>query len=760
MGFLDHLKQRTAARLEEIIGGNPSAVVSPSSEGAKEAPPSASSSVGQSGRRRHACEAPFTKPSEFGHFRLRFADAGFRITTPDGDPMTLQDAFAHTMVFGESGSGKTFFLLNQYLEEFLRATHLSDGPDRERRKAGGLIFDPKGDFTGKSWFLAQKYGRMDDVVFIGPDHLDFVYDLFGDPTESAQQRAAKMCEIIKAYGGGKTSTVTNADFFDQAALKLFTNIFLLHQHLVEAGADVPPMDFKLLGLTLMDRGTSSNSGSVNSALDKLDALYGKLHEGLAAMRSLLLRIGFELNAVAKRVNDRDNEIKSQQKALDKASDAEFAARLNAQAGAMAALAAVKAFVEGSDFQGHKPFAARVRDVTKLVSELAGVTDSQERSERYDKIMGDVDGMVSAIQNRLGDIGEEFIPGALREQLLQLLDVGLNVKGIYTGIIAWKRPREETGMLKRLLQVYEDHLRSRGQDPRQDVIYSYFFDEHLNPANERTSGSVSMTASNVVGLFLHPPFCHIFSPRATFDFKEVIDRGKIVVLDMPTGTYGASALVAAIALKVDFFRIMLSRKRLQVEVKDSDGLPTGQFREMNQERPMFYLVDEFASIATTGDFTGEAGFMDKAREFKCACVLGLLSESKALGRLPEHEIGALIGISGTKIFLRNTDVKTTELASKLFGQKDRVVANINRNPLEKAFDMNRAIGADGHTFSMARTARFEPGDFTVLKDGEAIIRLNPRFGKNAIKRVQFKGHPIEPPASDPVPMPKMTAPPTP
>ena len=46
--------------------------------------------------------------------------------------------------------------------------------------------------------------------------------------------------------------------------------------------------------------------------------------------------------------------------------------------------------------------------------------------------------------------------------------------------------------------------------------------------------------------------------------------------------------------------------------------------MNQDRFIFYFSDEFGSVATTGNDTGEADVMDKVREFKCGFMLGFQS----------------------------------------------------------------------------------------------------------------------------------------
>ena len=109
------------------------------------------------------------------------------------------------------------------------------------------------------------------------------------------------------------------------------------------------------------------------------------------------------------------------------------------------------------------------------------------------------------------------------------------------------------------------------------------------------------------------------------------------LDMPTALHGAAATVASLVMKIDFFRCMLSRRRL---CKRPPGEKMGK-ELVNQDRPMVYFVDEFASIVTTGDDTGEAGFLDKVREFGCACILGTQSIPMLLKKISENEVDAIM-----------------------------------------------------------------------------------------------------------------------
>jgi hypothetical protein len=64
-------------------------------------------------------------------------------------------------------------------------------------------------------------------------------------------------------------------------------------------------------------------------------------------------------------------------------------------------------------------------------------------------------------------------------------------------------------------------------------------------------------------------------------------------------------VVSVAVKMDFFRNIFLRRRLHACDKRTDPV---------LDRFVFYFSDEFGSVATTGNNTGEADIMEKAREF--------------------------------------------------------------------------------------------------------------------------------------------------
>ncbi|MDD2675994.1 MAG: TraM recognition domain-containing protein, partial [Methylacidiphilaceae bacterium] len=318
---------------------------------------------------------------------------------------------------------------------------------------------------------------------------------------------------------------------------------------------------------------------------------------------------------------------------------------------------------------------------------------------------------------------------LRELFLDFLGEADQGVALLSELNRTSVPEPEHGPLQRWLEQYERVLRDQRKDPSSDEVYLYFRGEYLNIANERTSGSIGMTVSTLTSLMTQPPFSQMVQPGGKLSFREVIDQGKIVVLDMNFARWRNAAKVASLLLKLDFFRTVLARKTLKKE-----GGAT-----INQERPLVYLCDEFATVATTGDWTGERGFFDKAREYGCACIVAFQSLAVLEGRLPKPEIDAILTNTATMIFLRNPHTATNEFASRLFGEVDRSDGYLARGTQELLFDLNKPIAAQDFQINFRKDLLYSPYVFPKLKDGEAVVKLHPRFGRRSFKRVQFLLH---------------------
>lgn len=701
----------------------------------------------KAGRFVHPSEAPFIRDKDYGVFNLRFDKAEDRFITDKGEPMVFQDWYTHSIIFGESGSGKTSFVLNQVYEEMFRSTHLKDGPERENKKLGGLVVEAKGDFAEKTWDLAVKYGRSDDVILFGPTHIDNRYDPFGDPTESPQQLADKMQAVMDSFSGGEKGS---DPFWAAASRKLFTQIFHLHRKLTAHGADIPKMSFDLLNLLLLDKGQPRNQGEIDQKARLFQETYDRFNSEMDKARGLCMRLVVDCGTLGDKVEWSlarvEKELAKLEQEIDATTDPERSDQLcERQATAERKLLVTQGLqklleMDGAPSDYGERLVPRLERLRKDVSSMLNAADDMERGRYYDDIIQNANDLREAIAPRVGIVAEATHLDTpenlerLRNALIDLCDALEKINDVGEQLINWEAPEPQTGMLKRMLNQYEEIVVADGGDPTVEPVLAYFYEEYLNPANDKTSGSVAMTASNLVNLFIHPPFNQIFTSDATFNMQMVIDHGKMVTLHMPQAKYGIVFNISSLILKVDFFRCVLSRKA--ITIKDPH---TGENRLLNQHRPLTYLCDEFASIATTGETTGEAGFLDKCREYKCACILAVQSKPMLLKKLKESEVDAILTNCGIKIFLRNTDEKTTQMASKVLGSEIKVNPHNTQSATEEAFRMDKPMGHRGFNTSYGRQPKYDPSKFAQLKNGEAIVKLNPRFGSKQAKKVAFSLH---------------------
>ncbi len=664
----------------------------------------------------------------YGELQFRVATEPQELVDERGKPLAIQDLYSHASIVGGSGAGKTRYVLTQMLESLFRATDLRNPEKRRERKIGGFILDGKCELTEMVRWLAARYDRTEDLLLFGPDH-DLAIDPFNDLDALPSELGDLMITLKQAVDDGKTA---QDPFWDAAGRKLFTSLFQLHRVLVQAGREgtlestPPPMSFSLLNLLVMDRGLPANQGQIAQTEAAIKELRDKAFLSFEKLSRITNRVEPEISLLLALIK---KNLHSHRAGSPPESDDEREAWLLRRS----SLETAVRLVEGDPQPRLRgaPASYALLGYLPQVRTLRSMLYSHRVDEKFH---GQAIGLIGEVSIRfrgliahcglLDNRGPE-----LRELFLDFLgeaDQGVALLSELNRIVV---PGPEHGPLQRWLEQYDRILRLQGKEPTSDEVYLYFRGEYLNIANERTSGSIGMTVSTLTSLMTQPPFSRMVRPGGTLSFREVIDQGKIIVLDMNFARWRSAAKVASLLLKLDFFRTVLARKTLKRE----DQTP------VNQERPVIYLCDEFATVATTGDWTGERGFFDKAREYRCACIVAFQSLAVLEGRLPKSEIDAILTNTATLIFLRNPHTGTNEFASRLFGEVDRSDGYLARGTQELLFDLNKPIAAQDFQINFRKDLLYSPYIFPKLKDGEAIVKLHPRFGRRSFKRVQFLLH---------------------
>lgn len=182
---------------------------------------------------------------------------------------------------------------------------------------------------------------------------------------------------------------------------------------------------------------------------------------------------------------------------------------------------------------------------------------------------------------------------------------------------------------------------------------------------RTWGTIANYARNFISQFASPALLEIFEPggsRRRITPDDVIDEGLMLVVSLSPALYGAAALPFRMAIKKAFCDRILQR----------DHLETGEgsnVRPINQTRPVLYVMDEFHTTLSPRGQSSEAYFLDRAREFRCMCLLATQGVS-AIAAVIDNEgmRHHILNNVGTKFFFASDCIMTLGYFEQLGGEQ--------------------------------------------------------------------------------------------
>ena len=215
----------------------------------------------------------------------------------------------------------------------------------------------------------------------------------------------------------------------------------------------------------------------------------------------------------------------------------------------------------------------------------------------------------------------------------------------------------------------------GKMSSEDIynLYSslYFFENEFINLDERTKSILKSEITRITCLFvsdykISKTFCPKKSEINFKGFEEVINAGKIVVLNMNIAEYKNLSKIIAAYLKLDFQSQVLSELS----------------KNKNIINPTVFMCDEYHEYVTTSD----ADFFAQSRESKCINIVSTQSYSSILNTLQnESAVKVIIQNLVNKLWLRTDDVYTIENAQKQLGKEDKT--KISKNISENATETN-------------------------------------------------------------------------
>ena len=232
---------------------------------------------------------------------------------------------------------------------------------------------------------------------------------------------------------------------------------------------------------------------------------------------------------------------------------------------------------------------------------------------------------------------------------------------------------------------------------------------------------------------------IAGPRHLPPLYELIERGKVLALNMPAGSNPALARAVGVMLKNAWLQALLMRP---TKMKESPGV---------YFRPAVFICDEYQAFASVGedDPSGDEKSFALTRQCRCIPIVATQSISSLRSVLGSSEAWrSLLQTLRTRIFLSLSDDASAKIASEMCGQVAKIKGSYTISETSKRAEVSplsgRAGGGGGSigatkSFREQREAVFHPRDFTLLSNCQAICL--PYDGAQSLepRRVYLKPH---------------------
>lgn len=200
----------------------------------------------------------------------------------------------------------------------------------------------------------------------------------------------------------------------------------------------------------------------------------------------------------------------------------------------------------------------------------------------------------------------------------------------------------------------------------------FFEKEFIKLDSRTLAILKSEITRITGAFISDiDILNTFSPKKeeiTFSgFEELLEKGKIVVLNMNISEYRNLSKIIAAYLKLDF----------QTEIMMN--LATKKYK-----RTVAFISDEYHEYVTSTD----ADFFAQSREANCINIVATQSYTSLLNTLKnKYTVNAITQNLVNKIWYRTDDMFTVEDAQKQIGkeEKTKYSKSISENSKETTFN---------------------------------------------------------------------------
>lgn len=250
--------------------------------------------------------------------------------------------------------------------------------------------------------------------------------------------------------------------------------------------------------------------------------------------------------------------------------------------------------------------------------------------------------------------------------------------------------------EKFLAYFEEH--KTDFDPKMSELARYF-NKTLRDDEGTLSGMISLmsplVSEKVKGFFADP------NP---FDFVDAINKGKVIIVNVPEGSFGTLSKLIGLVLLLQMQKTAL--KRLDSSFK------------INRSRLIFIILDEVQKFMCSE----LANFPSVSRQAK-VCNMYL---HQSLGQIPKEYLDDLYGNTLNKVVLYVRDNATAEYLSENFGErivKKETVSENKGGTASQGQLFGGGITSRGKSVHEERERRFTAHDIVHLKKNKAIVSIS-------------------------------------
>lgn len=200
----------------------------------------------------------------------------------------------------------------------------------------------------------------------------------------------------------------------------------------------------------------------------------------------------------------------------------------------------------------------------------------------------------------------------------------------------------------------------------------FLEEEYWKMDERTLSILKSEITRITNCFISDySVLKTFNPKIQEEnfhgFTDLINTGKIVVLNMNIAEYRNLSKIIATYLKLDFQTEVLSR-----------------LSQKNTTRTVAFICDEYHEYVTLND----SDFFSQSREAKCINIVSTQSYSSLLNTLQDNtNLKVILQSLVNKLWFRSDDIFTIEEIQKQIGkeEKEKISKTISENSNDTSYN---------------------------------------------------------------------------